>query len=362
MIIREIKIGELADFVESEEFRKFEIKPISPLRAYSQHKNPHADAEEIALVFAAENDKLFAFAGIFPHKMTLGEESVYSNTGWWANPDSGGQWAIPVFMKALQLCNQRMVLTDCTAHTKYLLEKTGLFTFVPEIRGQRYFLRFYLGDMFRRKGKNHLISFAFSCIDRALNSFLPARLKKNLKKTVDENYMLTSTEFIGNEHVLFIEKFPGKSFFRQEVSKLNWIVQNPWVTSEKNVSEIAYPFTFKVDDFRQEFLEIRKGNELVALLLLSVRDNHASVPYIYYSDGSLAIVSRLLWSYLIKNSMDSLLAFNPELNSELMKKSRKNYLFVRNIVRYAGYSNTLQDLFAENEFFFQDGEADMVFT
>lgn len=68
MRIREIKIGELPGFVKSEEYEKLRTKPITPLRAHSQYKNPHADAEETALVFAAENDTLYAFAGIFPHK------------------------------------------------------------------------------------------------------------------------------------------------------------------------------------------------------------------------------------------------------------------------------------------------------
>ena len=362
MIIREIKIGELPGFVKSEEYEKLRTKPITPLRAHSQYKNPHADAEETALVFAAENDTLYAFAGIFPHKTFLEQKSLYSNSGWWANPEFGRQWAIPVFLKALQLCEQRMILTDCTAHTKSVLEKTGLFRFVPEIRGNRYFLRFYFGDMFRRKGKIRWISSTFSHIDSMLNSLLPARMFGNSNKIFSENYSLKSIKHLDDEHAKFIGKFPGESFFRQEIAKLNWIVQNPWVTTKREASEIPYPFTYKVDSFKQEFLEIRKENKLIALLLFSIRDNHASVPFIYYSEDSLKIASQFLWSYLIKNKVDSLLVYNCQLNSALVKNSRKNYLFVKNSVRYSGYSNTLQSLFAENEFSFQDGEADVAFT
>jgi hypothetical protein len=58
---------------------------------------------------------------------------------------------------------------------------------------------------------------------------------------------------------------------------------------------------------------------------------------------------------------DSLVVFHPELEDAL-RKNKRIWLFRRNVVRYAGYSKELKVLFDENEYFFQDGEADVVFT
>ncbi len=361
MNIREITVGELPAFVESEEYAKLQPKPITPLRAYSQFKNPHAHAEDLALVFAAENGNLLALAGILPHKTFLEPQPIYSNSGWWANPDSGRQWALPVLLKALLQCGQRMILTDCTAYTKSVLEKTGLFTFVPAIEGSRYFLRFYSGKLLRRKGKNRLFFSLFSLVDNALNTLLSPFFSYRVKELQNDRCFLKSVKSLDAEHARFIEKNPGNSILTQDIEKLNWIIQNPWITQNTNVLDVSYPFTWKVDSFSQEFLEIRKGNELVALLFFSVRDNHASVPFIFYSENSLNSVSSLLWRHLAEIKADSLYVYRHELNKALKKSGRK-YLFSKKIVRFAGYSKTLQPTFAEKEFSFQDGEADVAFT
>jgi len=361
MKIREITVGELPDFVRSEEYALLNPKPVTPLRAFSQFKNSQARPDDVALVFAAENNTLLAFAGILPHKAQGLEEPVFSNSGWWVHPEKGRKLGLSVLLKAFQLCNGRVILTDCTAHTQSILEKTNLFQFVPPVRGSRFFLRFYVGSLLRRKGKKGLVSFLFSLVDKLLNVPLSAWLSMIQNRKQASEFSLDVVKFSGAEHTAFIQKNPGKSFLVQDAGKLNWVVQYPWVTTEKEKAVGEYPFTHKVDQFKQEFLEIRHSKKLAVVLLLSVRDNHASVPFIYFEKEALNQAAQMLWSYLVKQKVDSLAVYNPELEKAL-RKNKRIWLLRKNIVRYAGYSKELETLFAEKEYFFQDGEADVAFT
>ncbi len=361
MRIKEITVGELPGFIKSEEFATLEPKPITPLRAISQFKNPAARPENKALVFAAENNTLLAFAGLLPQAMPGTNEPVFSNSGWWAHPRLGRKFGLPIFLKAFSICNQRMFLTDCTAHTKSILEKTGLFTFSPEITGSRFFLRFYSGDWLRRKGKNRLISALFSFVDKSLNALFDLRFFFLLNKNLTKKYSISASNTLNTSHAAFIEKHPGSSFLKQDSAKLNWAVQNPWITTKKEEPGISYPFTYRVENFKQEFLEIKKGGEIVALLLLSVRDNHASVPFIYFEKELLDDVAQVLWRYLFQIKSYSLVVFFPELRNAL-RKTGKMWLFQKNINRFAGYSKQMNSIFTEKKYFFQDGEGDVVFT
>jgi hypothetical protein len=359
MKIREITIGDLSDFIRSEEYEKLQPKPITPLRAISQVKNPHARKEDVALVFASENNTLLAFAGLLPHAVSGLSEPVFSNSGWWVHPKLGRKLGLSVFLKAFQRCRKQMFFTDCTAHTKSILEKTGLMTFLP-VTGNRFFLRFYSGTWLLKRGKNRFVSLFFSTLDRVLNSLIFLRFPFLLKKRLLQEYSIQTSDTITADLAAFIEKHPGSCFLKQDSNKLNWIVHNPWITTHKKEPVISYPFTYRVNNFKQEFLVIQKRRKTVALLLLSIRDNHASVPFIYFKKNVLNEVAHNLWFYLIQSKTDSLVVFHPEL-TEALKKGGAMWFFQKKITRFAGYSKELNFIF-EKKRYFQDGEGDVVFT
>lgn len=361
MIIREITVSELPDFIRSQEFALLNPKPITALRAISQCKNPHARPHNVALVFASEANILLAFAGILPHEVPEQNEPVFSNSGWWVHPVLGRKMGLPVFLKAFQHCSGRMFFTDCTAYTQSILDKTNLFTFVPAITGSRFFLRFYTGNLLQRKGQKEPIPTLFSFVDKTLNALLSFRILIISGKNQKMEFSLNTLKMLDSKHASFIEKNPGNSFLKQDYKKLNWMIQNPWVTCEKNNSPVMYPFTTQVDSFRQEFLEIKKGTRLVAFLFLSVRDNHASIPFLYFEKEFLNDVTQILWHYLIHIRSNSLLVYHPEFE-EALRKNKRIWLLRKNIARFAGYSKELSFLFKEKEYFFQDGEGDVVFT
>ncbi|HZH72843.1 MAG TPA: hypothetical protein VFD91_10155 [Mariniphaga sp.] len=360
MIVRKVTIGELLDFVKSEEYLALCPKPISPLRAVSQAKNPAGQTDDVALIFVSEEDRLIAFAGLLPDELADAPEPVYSNSGWWVHPELGRKYALSVFLNALQSCNRRMFLTDCTEYTKSILEKTGLFHFQTPMTGERFIFRFYLDNYFKSKSKYQFVSGLFSMLDGLGNMLISYRIKNWRKKYLPAGFTVGLQSEAGSELNEFIRTYSADYILKQDTDKLNWIVQNKWMTDNMDSLLVDYPFSQYVQSFRQEFLVIHKNSKVVALFLLSWRNHHVSIPYSYFNDKHLSDIVILLIDYLLKRKANSLVVFNPKL---LPVVDQLNIPIIKrfNIVRHSGYTNELKELF-DGKRFFQDGEGDAAFT
>lgn len=358
MKIREITVGELPGFIGSDDYAKLNPRPITPFRAMSQFNNPHARKEDVALVYAAENNTLIAFAGLLPHAAASVLEPVFSNSGWWVHPAMGRQMGLPLFLKALQLCNQRMFFTDSPQYTKDILEKTGLFTYFPPKTGIRFFLRFYLGKWIKRK--KPALSPVFSLADGILNAFFALRFPLLRKNKIPDQYSVRSMTQLTAEYDEFIENHAAGAYLKQDRQKLNWIVSHPWIASNTAESVDSYPFSSRADFFKQEFLAIRKGDEIKALLLLSVRDHHASIPFIYAEKEHLPQIAGIIWNKTVTEQACSLIVFHQDLGAAL-KKAGHFWLFKKNFIRFSGYSKQLHSIFG-GDGYFQDGDGDAAFT
>lgn len=360
MIIREVTIGELEDFITSEAYNTLSPKPISRPRAISQAKNPSGNPNDIALVYMAENQKLIAFAGILPDELADDSEPVYSNSGWWVHPELGRKYGLSVFFKAFQRCNQRMFLTDCTEYTKSILEKTGLFSFRQPLIGQRFILRSYSGVYFKRKAKNVFLSGFFTGIDFLVNTISSFRMAAWRRKFLPVGYTVHFENTIDEELNQFIQNHSSNYFLKQDGDKINWIRQNKWLTEQKDHPDENYPFSLYTNSFRQEFMVISKNGKTVALLFVNHRDNHVSIPYAYFNDDFILEVLILFIDYLMKLKADSLVVFNPKILNVLDQIHVPAIKSLR-LIRYSGYSYTIKNLFSE-ERTFQDGEGDVAFT
>ena len=360
MKIVEVTVGDLPGFINSQAYQSLDIKPISPQRAVSQSKNPDASDSDLALIYAAENNSLLSFAGLLPAKLSHGQGCASSSSGWWVNPDTGKTLGLPVFLKAFQGCDRKMFLTDCPAFTKEILVKTGYFEFFPPVTGKRWFLRFYAGRRMRKKGHNDLAARVLSSADALMNLVKKPYDLFFADSGISRGYEVVGTEKLDAGLASFIEEHSGKYFLRQNLNKLNWMVSHPWVTADPVNSAINYPFTTHVESFLQHFLVIRKEGELRAIVLVSMRDNHISLPFYYGSEEWMSDTALILRNHIISLRASSLIVYNQALIRAFEKIKLPAY-YSTSLVRYAGCSQTLSPLQPAGGLF-QDGEADVVFT
>jgi len=365
MLIKEIKVAELPDFVKSDLWQQLNPKPLTDLRAISQFHNPRANPNDIALIIAYENQQLIGLVGLFPNLINgqVGQ-TAYSNTCWWAHPVKGKQLAIPLFLKAYALCGQRMFMTDCTPHTLSILEKTNWFEFPDTTPGIRGFLKFNLHEIIPSKlPLTRKLTPLFKLSDQTLNFLLTPYQKIVRFKFNNNAQKVEKLTTLNEELYAFIENHSQNEFTRRSGKELEWTMQFPWIKTkniEQQSTPIEYPFTYIVESFEQYFIKITSSQLTIGLLFISIRDGQMKVPYAYFNEKNASQVLKVIYQQALLKNVVTLTVFCPQLVNA-MNSAPHPFIFRKKIKRLMAISKILSDVYLQYPQF-QDGDGDVVFT
>lgn len=365
MQIREITIGELDDFAKSGLWQQLQPKPITPLRAVSQSKNPRAHPGDVALVIAYEGNTLAGLAGILPDAVNgQVDQKAYSNTCWWVNESEGRRLALPLFMKALAHCRERMFLTDMTPHTLAILEKTNWFEFPAMTSGRRGYLKFNLHEVLPAKRPNlGKLTPLIRLFDKGLNLlFSPLRMI-NRKRFGLKNIKVEIPGSLNQELHVFMEQHSSHEFTRRGALDLEWIVRYPWIKTQQEATladAFNYPFSHIVHRFEQYFVHLSTSGKTIGLLLISIREGHMKVPYAYFDQNDAPLIVKAIYGQAVLKKAVTLTLFRPSL-VEAMQSAPHPFLFRKSIRRLAAVSRELSGLYRQYPDL-QDGDGDVVFT
>jgi len=365
MQITEIKVSGLIDFAQGNLWQNLSPKPITLLRAFSQSKNPRANADDVALLIAYEGNQLLGLVGLLPD-FIHGESSMpaSSNSCWWVDPQKGKHLAVPLFMKAFALCNQKMFMTDCTPHTLQILVRTNWFDFPETPSGMRGFLKLNLHEVLPSKFPStwkfkNLLKLGDYCLNTLLFSYLKWKQNRFRKIGIEVEYLSSLNE----EMHQFIDVHSHDEFIRRSGFDLEWIVQNPWISrinNEKCGVLEEYPFSHLVKHFKQYFVKITDSGQSVGLVLISLRDGHLKVPYSYFHENHAQQVIKVIYRECLLQKAVTLTVFSPGLVKR-MSTDPQPFIFKKRIKRLIAISKQLSDSYQKYPVL-QDGDGDIVFT
>ncbi len=361
MLIREIKVGELLDFIQSDVFEKLDIKPITDLRAISQFNNPDSKPEDIALIYAVENNELLGFAGLLPRFVNNENTRIFSNSCWWAHPEKGKGIAIPLFYKLVEKANFSLFLSESTTHAKTILEKTGLFGPINQTAGIRGFLRLYLADISLKHFPNKKwLSFLFKILDFLLNLFLIPFRFYFLKKFYKSSFSVEPVSKVENEIEEFIKQNCSSEFVQKTPASFDWFKNYPWLMEREKGKSVNYPFSYLVNKYELNYFVFKQGNEIKAFAAISNRDNLAKIPFIYFNNNDIKAVTHTLLKFVLRKKYDSLLVFHPQI-VDFMEQNKMPFYHRKNETKYSGTTKKIYDIFAQKPIM-QDGDGDVIFT
>jgi hypothetical protein len=365
MQIEEIKVADLPNFVKSELWHQLTTKPLTVLRAISQFHNPRANPNDIALIFAHENNELIGLAGILPNLIN-GQVVLpaSSNTCWWVHPEKGKQLAFPLFMKAFATCGQRMFMTDCTPHTLGILKKTNWFE-IPDITpGIRGFLKFNLHELIPAKlPSTRKLKPLLKLADKTFNLLIVPYRKLRWSRVMRSLPEVEYLNSLDQELHTFIENHSQNEFIRRTGKELEWILKFPWITgsdTDQSKTLVKYPFSHIVESFEQYFVKITSSNQMIGLLLISARDGHIKVPYVYFQEKDARMVLKVIYQQALLKKAVTLTVFNPVLVN-MMDSVVHPFIFKKKIKRLVAISKNLFDDYRKYPLI-QDGDGDIVFT
>jgi hypothetical protein len=360
MELRNIKIKELSTYIDSSQYRNSKTIAITRLRAVSQQNNPNADPDDVALILADNPEgELIGFIGIMPcgfyQKDTY--HRIYTNSGWWVDPINGRNAAMPLLFSMLELYGTALFFADLTPRTTEILKKTGLFEFPAPIKGEKYFLRFPLQRLFKRKNVSFLFQKIFDGISR-MHLFLR---EKRIKLPV--NVFVEEVNEANDEINQLIHSVKKETPYFREKTELNWILKYPWLrVCREGLDEEAekYHFSTIAKDFSNHFFKIFKDKELIAFVFLTLRNGDVKVPYYYCKPDDVKHVAMFIFHFLMDKKAVSFVTWQKPL-LDCIRQNRMPFLFRKTIIKQEAYSKELAEIFSD-AFSLSDGDGDMAFT
>ena len=130
--------------------------------------------------------------------------------------------------------------------------------------------------------------------------------------------------------------------------------------SKIDSSSSAMLFSVNARQFEQHWMQVFHKDQLVGLLLLSLRDRHLKIPYCFVEQDHLSGILSLLEQYMIKQSVDMLTTYQSKI-CQYWEDRNSLFYHQRRFVRHYLISKTLSgELSLPIDI--QDGDGDCAFT
>ncbi len=349
---------QLAEFVSSGEFKKYDFLPITEHRAKSQIRNPKANDEQTLLILAFEEEKLAGYIGCFPDNFKINGRIygyAWLSTIFVSNEFRGRKIAQTLLNKAFEEYHGNIALTEFTKEAESLYNKTGVFEYIQPKKGKRYYFHSDLSNIIpaKKPGTKFLKPF-FQFIDFTANTFIS--IKNNFAGKAGIHVHILHK--IDAESAEFISGFKSNRIS----DEINWIIENPWVLEGKKADE-NYLFSSFSEIFRYYWVKIYDENKtLITCSLLLLRDGHLKIPYLF-SDRDLGKFTDFLGNFIREKKIKTLTSYQTELNEKIRSSKSFPKLHERDFERrYMFHQELIRHLPKNFNPDFQDGDGDCSMT
>jgi GNAT superfamily N-acetyltransferase len=337
--IRNIKLKELEEYLESEEYLNSSFVPISRIRAISHINNPRADANDVSLFLAYNDDKLIGYLGAITDMMFVTDipEKVFWLSCMWVLPEyRRDRIALKLLQHAYNTFKGKVFITNFIPRSKGAFDRTEQYFDLIELEGIRgYSLIDFRTLLVRKYPKLFYLKPILSSIDTMGNLVVNYRLR-NIKKKLNYSCNFSDIEVFDNDINTFIESFIDKSLLRRSSKEFNWIKDFPWVKKVEKLSQESdrYYFSQESKDFVQYFLKVEKKNTVVGFLMITIFRGELKIPYIFYKPGFAQDIANYIAFLIIKTRVKVYIGYDQILNKKLYElgvfyhKRKSKYGFI----------------------------------
>lgn len=363
MRIDSLNAAGLQQMIANSDFLSGEVIPVTVHRARSLMLNPDLDKDDIILNIARdEKGHVTGFIGALPAKMNDGTRFAW-NSGWWVDRASGREAAMPLFYSFLKQWDMKVMFPDLTSQTYRILTEMRMFR-TRKTAGTRIYLRSPLAMIL--PSRNRLfrsLRWLFVSIDFMINILIDLRLAflgRKYRKAFSGRFRKISAP--KEQDAKLIEEHSEKAGYSRNLRHFDWILHHRWLlTTKPDIQKKKYPFSSFVRHFEQRWIRVGPEGAGEVLFLLTIRDRHLKIPYIFYRDEKyLQETARIIIMLAIRKRVSLITTFHPAL-SKLLAASPGPRLLKKTIYRMTAVSEELFPKLGEGHFF-QDGDGDAIFT
>jgi GNAT superfamily N-acetyltransferase len=320
--IKNIKLGELDGYLQSEEYKKSSFVPISKIRALSHINNPRANKNDICLFLAYNNRALIGYLGAIADSLFIDEnpERVYWLSCMWVLPEYRRDGvALKLLVHAYDCFKGKVLITNFIPRSKGAFDRTSQYFDLAKLNGVRaYALLDSKTLVTRRYPKLKYIKPVLKVIDGAGNLFLQYRQKQTLKK-LSLTCSYTEIKSFDASIRSFITDKVNTSLFRRGVDGFNWIKNYPWVIKvDKQTDEAKrYYFSQESEDFEQLFIKVQQKDAIVGILIITIFRGELKIPYLFYKLEFVEDMARYIARLLIGKGVKTYVGYDALINEKL---------------------------------------------
>jgi hypothetical protein len=366
MKIRLITVSEICEFI-AVEFTQFHTQlPITPERALSQARNPHALPDDPCLLLAlGEKNDLLGYLGVLPVGKSHSGTRLFGTSCWWIDPENGRGAAMPLFYRMMDLTNGNLLFFDLTQQTASLLENLGVFYLYPEKAGIYGWFRSGFAQRVGRAAGFEVAKYYFLAgFDRLFNLLNEVRIQRWRRK-IRKGSQQTSvqcTSMPDEETGLFLQKLVAESFMIRSKSEIEWILSWPWIVPEKKSRDLKafYAFSWHANKFEASCLKVSGASGVIGFAIITNRDGICKVPLLYALPEQKEKVAAAVLQNIIKSGAHGIICWNAGLLS-LIRNSAMPFIRQRKAVKRMAMADKLRNEIPAG-WQAQDGDGDGIFT
>jgi hypothetical protein len=351
----------LNDFIHSDEYKTIPHIPISFHRATSHINNPRSDDEDILLILVYKKE-LIGYQGIIPDYAVI--NNVPERIGWmscvWIDPKTRGKGiAKTLTEKTIELYKDKVFATEFTPVAEKLYKKLGKFDSLVNKNGLRIYRRSCIHTILPARYPNTSFLFPFlSFYDATLNVFHDLFLRK--KHRLSKKYSIEFPSSPDESCYYLMNNSNKNELLKRGQKEIEWFLQYPWIkeTPSPTIESKRYHFSSEARKFKTIIIKIKRDIELVAFLIVTIREKHMKIPYIYITPGHEEVVAETINNIMHEYNVDFLTTYQ----KSIIKHAKKNisFLFSKNITRK--YLQSKRFNLTVNETQLQDGDGDCGFV
>lgn len=364
MIIKKIKLSELRAFYNSEEYRDFEVKPISQSRVESYLSNPRKNFEQFVVYLALENNELMGFRTIFQDGIFVGDKQL--PFGWfsgnWVSPHHRRKGVSTLLFNAICKDWDSLMVTNLAPASERLYNKEQKNTHWQKSVGTRFYFKpivyKLLKDRFvivrKMKWLVKILELLISLVYFPYKHFQKQYWTRNKQSVeIHKEYNNEITSFL-NTH--------KESVFSRSAEEYEWICKYPWVKVDNE--PVNYPFSYKANVLKSQWMvERNTNNEIIGVAYIKNMDGSAIVPYFASNKPEQSELPNAIVSFVYETNGEILTVYNSLLLDLFSEKSSFG-LFGKAMIQNYYVMKGLNEVWSINkaDIKIQDGDGDFIFT
>jgi len=344
-------------------FWQAKIIPITKQRIISQINNPFAEEKDTLLIVAYDNDDIVGYIGLLPtiFKKDHITYKYFWGTTWWINSEyTKTGVGIYLLMSAFEESKNRFAAIAFTESAKVVYANYRELGRIKEQKGFD-FQFFYDIDYLNKQEKT--IKKTIKKIVLPIKNLLSyKKLQKWSNGNNESNFKLEYVNYIDEEILNFIKFNQKNEISLKNNVFLEWILKYPWVLQGTLTEELKSKYYFTSIERTFSFLYLKvsdiSGN-VIGFLVMRLRDNHLTVPYLYYETKYIGEIVTIIWQHIYNLKIKTFTTYRTEIHQYIIEKQLP-FIKINYFLRYYVLSKEIENNISNYNL--QDGDGDAIFT